>query len=194
MKRPSLFSYVIGNAVSVLLLGGLTCYLGYEWWSGDTSAFFAIIFAIATASAANANERVSRYNRRKREWDAMEGRTARRSSFLTGRRMRLLLGIPAWLIGAYGALAFSNDPIGHVGAILFWLASAAGIIGSIVQWIRARPRRIKTTASKDVAVTLCVGRPTQSADLGYAYRALPNYCVDLLNRGAGSAALRQTAD
>ena len=174
-------TYALGNAVSVALLCALTCYLGYGWWTGSISGVFTVIVALVTLSAMNANGRLNRYSQWKREWDAMEGRTPSGRGFaLSGRWVRLLIGVPTWFAFASLALAVSNDPVGRIGADLFWLATAVGVGGGIIQWLRSRTAKLRPMSSKDVPVSLCVKTPNASPDLAQAYRSLPPYCRSLI--------------
>jgi hypothetical protein len=181
MTRPSIITYAFGNALSVTVLFAATCYLGYQWYTGAASSFFAVAVALATASAMNANSRLAKYRDWKREWDAMDGRPAAGGRFaMSSRTLRVLMAIPVWCLFAYLVLNNGASPLDHVATGLFWLMTAVIVVGSIVQWWRSRWARIRPRVSKDVPVTLCVKSAGQSGNLADAYRALPDYCASLL--------------
>jgi hypothetical protein len=183
MTRPGIITYAFGNALSVTVLVAATCYLGYQWYTGNVAGFFVLVLGLVTISAGNANSRLTRYRDWKREWDAMEGRAPSRSFFpISGRVARWLVGIPAWLLFGYLALTSGNGAGNRVAAMLFWLATVVGIVGSLIQWWRSRSTKRSPVGSKDVPVTLCVKAAGQSADLSDAYRALPTYCASLIAR------------
>jgi hypothetical protein len=182
MKRPSGFTYVVGNPVSVIALALGAAYLAYQWWNGGSPAIALAAF-IAAAYAMGANSRLQKYNDWKREWEAMEGkrpsqRTARR--VLNSVAVRVAIGLPLWCAFAYLALTSGNDPTMRAARALFLLATLVMAVGFAYRLMRRR--RPRANASRDVPVTLCVAPPRQSPDLAQAYAALPVYCRAILRK------------
>ncbi len=187
MRRPSGFTYVIGNPLSVIALALGAAYFAYQWWSGGSPAIALAAF-LAAAYAAGASGRLQKYNDWKREWDAMGGkrpaeRTARR--VWNSVAVRVVIGLPLWCVFAYLALTGGNATEMRVARALFWLATLVMLIG--LTYRLARRRKSRAIASRDVAVTLCVPPPRQSPDLNQAYASLPTYCRTLLRSGTAEA-------
>jgi len=186
MNRPSPFTFLLGNPVSLLAFWLLTAFLAYQWYANGASGLLPIIVGIGALSASNAYRRVEAYRLWKREWDAMDGKPASKpwlTGVLRGTMMKIIVGGGIWCAFAYAALKASNQPGMQIVAGMFWLGTLLLVGGGIYRLVRrGSPTKAKAEAMRDVPVTQCLRTPTQSPDLEHAFAALPDYCVPLLER------------
>jgi hypothetical protein len=186
MNRPSPFTYLIGNPISLIGAWLLTAFLAYQWYANGGPGILPIITGIAAISASNAYARIDKYRLWKREWEAMNGVAT--TGTITGDLMqkpafRFVIGGAIWCVFAYGALTIGNRPGGQAAAGLFWIATLVMIAGGLYRLFRRkRAAAPKQAAIRDVPVTQCLRAPMLGPDLRQAYAALPEYCVPLLQR------------
>jgi len=192
MNRPTIFNYIIGNPVSVIGLWILTAFLTYQWYALNGPVLLPIIAGLGAISASNAAQRIGKYRDWKRDWDAMSGiAPAPAGAFLRTPAVRLFVGVPLWLLMAYGALTVTNTPGGRVAAGLFWLATLLVVGNWMVQAVRRRSaRRPKARQVKEVIVGQCLRAPMRSPALQQAYRELPDYCRPLFVRREQARSVR----
>ena len=184
MNRPAVFNYVIGNPISLIVLWVLTAFLTYQWYALGGPVLLPIITGLGAISASNAYQRIDKYRHWKRDWDAMNGvAPAPAGAFLRTPAVRIFVGLPLWLLMAYGTLTVANTPGGRVAAALFWLATLLVVGNWIVQGVRRRRSRTpKARQVKEIAVGQCLRAPMRSPALQQAYRDLPDYCRPLFVR------------
>ena len=186
MNRPSPFTYLIGNPISLIGAWLITAMLAYQWYAKGGPGILPIITGIAALSASNAYSRIDKYRLWKREWEAMNGVAT--TGTVTGDLMRtsgfkIIAGSVIWCAFAYGALTIGKEPGGQAAAGLFWIGTLVLIVG----WLYRRGRRKTATTPKeaairDVPVIQCLRVPMQSPALQQTYAALPEYCVPLFTR------------
>jgi hypothetical protein len=186
MNRPSPFTYLIGNPITLIGAWLLTAFLAYQWYANGGPGILPIITGIAAISASNAYARIDKYRLWKREWEAMNGVAT--TGTMTGDLMRttgfrVVIGGAIWCLFAYGALTIGKQPGGQTAAGLFWIATLVMIVGGLYRLIRRkRAAAPKQSAIRDVPVTQCLRAPMQAPDLRQAYAALPEYCAPLFQR------------
>ena len=181
MRKPGPATYLFGNPATVLAAVGATAFFGYQWWSNDSSPLPAIVAFLIACQSMRSSDQLQKYNEWKREWDALEGRAspARGGSFTLTPALRFAIALPAWGIGVYMALTIGDDPMGKLGALLFWLASAVAVCVLLFRlvrplWQKRQPK--KAVNARDPVVSICVKPPQASPALPDAYRQLPAYC------------------
>ncbi|MGH6871250.1 MAG: hypothetical protein ACREHE_07075 [Rhizomicrobium sp.] len=186
MNRPSPFTYLIGNPLSLIGAWLLTAFLSYQWYANGGPGILPIITGIAAISASNAYARIDKYRLWKREWEAMNGVVT--TGTVTGDLMqkpgfRFVIGGAIWCVFAYGALTIGNQPGGQTAAGLFWVGTLVLILGGLYRLVRRNraPAAAKKAEIRDVPVTLCV-KPQQSPSVSQAFAALPEYCAPLFER------------
>jgi hypothetical protein len=182
MNRPSPFTYLIGNPLSLIGAWLLTAFLSYQWYANGGPGILPIITGIAAISASNAYARIDKYRLWKREWDAMNGVVT--TGTVTGDLMqttgfRVVVGGAIWCVFAYGALTIGNQPGGQIAAGLFWIGTLVMMGGGLYRLARRNKAKApKAQQIRDVPVTLCV-KPQQSPSVSQAFAALPEYCAPL---------------
>ncbi len=183
MKRPAFSAYLFGNPISILALIAVTAALTYFWWTAQGSGFLALIAGLGLAYGFKANDELEKYGQWKREWQAMEGKSAR--GIPGGLRIALRV------IGAVVAFCFivvvlvdTPDTLDmQVAKGLVVLALLIGIGGWIYRGAKAlRARRRQRDSFRDVPVAVCIPAPRQATTLTGAYAAVPAYCAALLQR------------
>ena len=184
MNRPSLFTYLIGNPLSLLALWLVTAYLAYQWYGAQVPVIFPIMTGIAAIAASNAYQRLDKYRLWKREWETMNGGPSShsRASIMRKPGVRIVLGLAIWCAMAYGALTLGNQPGTQVAAGLFWVATLVLIVGSLYRLARRKRATPKQAEIRDVPVTVCLKTPQQSPSLNQAFASLPEYCVPLFEK------------
>jgi hypothetical protein len=192
MNRPSAFTYLIGNPISLIGAWLLTAFLAYQWYANGGPGILPIITGLAALSASNAYARIDKYRLWKREWEAMNGVST--TGTMTGDLMRtkgfrFIVGGAIWCVFAYGALTIGNQPGSQWVAGLFWLGTLAMIGGGIYNLIkRKRVAAPKQVAIRDIPVGQCLRVPMQSPNLQQSYASLPEYCAPLFQRSQESGA------
>ena len=73
MNRPSAFTYLIGNPISLIGLWLVTAILAYRSYEAQLPIILPIITGIAAISATNAYQRLDAYRLWRREWEALGG-------------------------------------------------------------------------------------------------------------------------
>jgi hypothetical protein len=177
VKRPGIGTYLIGNPLSALALTGLTGWLAWQWYIGELSGLVPIAVGIVTISAFDAFRRIGEYKLWQREWNAMEGRAPTPRPLPRIRlnlAMRLLVGAPLWLAGAYGALHAGNDPLVQIAAALFWLGTLLAAGAVLYRWRKRTPAT--PNVSRNPRVTHCISVPSVSVPIVQAILNLPGYC------------------
>lgn len=186
MNRPSPFTYLVGNPISLIGVWLFTAFLAYQWYANGGPGLLPIITGIAAISASNAYQRLDKYRLWKREWEAMNGVVT--TGTLTGDFMRttgfkVVVGGAIWCAFAYGALTIGKQPGGQAVAGLFWIGTLL-LAGSAVYRLirRNRPASPKAQEIRDIPVTQCLRAPSQSPNLQQAFASLPEYCLPLFER------------
>jgi hypothetical protein len=186
MNRPSAFTYLIGNPISLIGAWLLTAFLAYQWYANGGPVILPIITGLAALSASNAYARIDKYRLWKREWDAMNGVVT--TGTMTGDLMqtkgfRFIVGGAIWCVFAYFALTIGYQPGSQWAAGLFWLGTLVMVVGNIYNFFkRKRAASPKQAAIRDVPVTQCLRVPAQSPTLQQGYASLPEYCAPLFQR------------
>jgi hypothetical protein len=184
MKRPGPIVFAFGNPVSVTVLAIIAAYLVYEWWRGEIPPAGAVVAFFAAAYAGHANKTYERYRVWKREWEIMEGRASASASsraLARGGPLRIALGLA--VLGAWGyfAITDANAPGMQIPVDGFWLATLALAVAGIYRLVRWRKSH-RQIASRDVAVTVCLGIPRQSPRASDTVPMLPQYCSLIFQR------------
>lgn len=172
MKPPRAINWVIGNAFVLVILGLLFFAATYQWLALGGSPIVTVVLAIVGGWSASAHDRVLRYRQWKEEWDSMNGQAARRGPSLGA--VRKMAAVAGWGVGAWGSITYAGDPGYAIPVALFWLGTLVMIFVGIVRLFRRGVR-----PSRDVIVTVCLGKPAQSPDLKQVYAAIPDYCRQL---------------
>jgi len=190
MNRPSAFTYLIGNPLSLIALWLLAALAGYRWYAGDAEIIWPVIAALAAISAANANGRLNKYRLWKRDWEAMNGVVT--TGTIIGDLMlrpvfRVVAGGAIWLAMAYGALTLASQPGMKVATALFWLGTLLLVCAGAFRWARLRWTGARQTRRVgDVLVAVCVAIPRQSPTTKQAFGQLPDYCFQLYQAHSSS--------
>ncbi len=71
MNRPSAFTYLIGNPISLIGLWLVTAILAYRSYEAQLPIILPIITGVAAILATNAYQRLDAYRLWKREWEAL---------------------------------------------------------------------------------------------------------------------------
>lgn len=184
MNRPSAFTYLIGNPLSLIALWLLAAFAGYRWYTGDAGIIWPVIATLAAISAWNANGRLNKYRLWKREWEAMNGVVTTGTiigDLIQRPAVRAVIGGATWLAMAYGALTLANQPGMKVATGLFWLGSLFLICAIAYRSMKRRRTRAETTRQVgDVPVTVCLTPPRLSPSSQQAMSLIPDYCKRLL--------------
>ncbi|MBS0473090.1 MAG: hypothetical protein JSR60_18615 [Proteobacteria bacterium] len=72
MRKPAPVTYFFGNPVVVIGLIIATIYFAYQWWANSWSPLTPLLALLAASYGTKASDEISKYNRWKREWEALE--------------------------------------------------------------------------------------------------------------------------
>ncbi|MDP1735999.1 MAG: hypothetical protein Q8L23_01010 [Caulobacter sp.] len=181
MNPPSLWTWLVGNAVSFIAVCMGFLFVGYLFLTTGQYGFQLLVLSGISWHSYRANDRVRAFQAWQREWKAMNGETPTRLTLPRLGPLRILGGIAVWLLGAWFALEEANTPGLQIPLGMFWLGSILmvgyGLYRLVVRLRGARSR-------SDGAARVALSRPFQSPALQDAYSALPEYCWPLFQRSA----------
>lgn len=174
MTPPTTRDRILGSLPLVILLWGLTAISGFQAWQGEVSYGLPIVFGFVAIAATNARARVRQSELFNKDWEAM-GRTNRGGKPFKNSPLAILLGAILWIAMAAGVFVYAIEPETRPLAAL----AGAGIALPIIVWALRSWRKGAKKAYKDVAVSQCMKIPRNSPTVQNAYRALPDYCVQM---------------
>ena len=180
MKRPSLFTYLIGNPFSGLGIVGFGGYLIYAWFQGRTTGFVALLAAGAISMAVKAGDQLTEYYFWKRQWDAMAGIAPGERFAWLWRKVNKPIAVALWLSGAYGITTLDPRKPETGLATLGFAAGTLMIIGVLLYRWRKRVRRRRP--AKVVPVDIALEVPRRSPGPKEFMKGVPGYCARL-NQG-----------
>lgn len=179
MNPPSLWTWLVGNAVSFVAICIGFLVLAYLFVTTGQYGFQLLVLSAISWHSYRANDRVRAYQSWQREWQAMSGETPTRLTLPRLVPLRVLGGIAVWLLGAWFALEEANTPGLQVPLGMFWLGSLLmvgyGLYRLVARLWRGAPRQ------RDGAVRVALVRPFQSPSISHATEALPDHCRRLLH-------------
>jgi hypothetical protein len=174
MKRPPAAVMFFGHPAITLAVALAFLWVAYLWLQAEASGVAALAALIAAGSCGKANDRYREYRQWKREWDLMGGKPT--AAPTGGPKLKLLLGLLAWCLLAAAALDAMAEPQTRWLAMLFWGATALGLLNRLLLWRKSRP----PARAREAAVSVCLRKPGRSPSFAEARSALPDYCQRLL--------------
>lgn len=195
MNPPSQTDYALGHPLS-LLIGFFVSFslLGRFCIDVETHQSPSLLMLIAALLLArrmgDARKRLAAHNNWRREWQEMSGEAPRRSAVRPGT-YRSLIGALVWLL----LLAWqagdepATQPAHGIVSVALWGLTFWGLYGIGRQFLRlvawavrpSSPTRLRPTSHHVVAI--CVAKPMSSPSPKDFTRALPEYCLALLEAG-----------
>jgi len=178
MRKPSDTSLLIGHPIVVLPVTLSAIWMLYECLYQFSLLPIALGLGFAGYLCGKANARREAYRRWKRQWDAMDDGKATAPS---PRRHRKWPGIIALVVLLAYFVAHASDPVYRV-ALVWLVISVAAPGGAALIWKRWGRSGAKSSNRID-PVQSCIRSPMLPiTDLKRAYRALPDYCWQVLRR------------
>jgi len=196
MNRPSLFTVLLGNWLSVggvLSFTGLAC---YRWATRnahqDTISWVVPAAGLLLSKASVlARGRMNEHRRWSRAWSEMAGGSAARRGARWGRRLlcwAAWVGLGAWLTNhQYVAATPVHRVFGVTFAALTLWGVSVPVVGS-VRWLRRRVAIRPSRQAREDVVTICLPVPRTSPKASLSVSALPHYCVPLLRSSSETVA------
>jgi hypothetical protein len=209
MNRPAYTQYVIGSAVSVTAMVGVTAFVAFRWCTqqehGESISWIVPAVALcATRAAVRARARVSTYKNWKRSWQAMSGVTPQRKARSTAARLSWAIAVILWAALLGWLVPHQDEKSTQLVVVTFaWLLLTAWGVGAaawgVLRWAfpRARPPAPvaeRRERKREELVEVCVGVPwAASPSLRRIRATLPDYCKALLAREERSDAVSGNA-
>jgi hypothetical protein len=197
MNRPSLFSFAIGNLLSVPAILAVTALACYRWctqqqhhehmsWLVPTAAL------MASKASLVARGRIADYRRWSRAWDRMSGAGGNRTGARSRPRVvRALLAWVAWVgLGAWLCQPhpeFVGTPVRGLYAATFGALTLWGVSVPVIataRWLRRRVGAIRAPRTRDHVVAIALPVPRSSPTVAAAAAAVPDYCHRLMATSA----------
>ena len=192
MNRPSLFSFAIGNLLSVPAILGATALACCRWhtqqqhhehisWLVPTAAL------MLSKASLLARGRIAAYKRWNRAWDAMSGTGGNRVARSRTRVGRALLawlawlGLGVWLLNPHPQ--FAGTPVRGLYAAAFSALTLWGVSVPVLgaaRWLRRRVGAIRVRRPRDHVVAIALPVPRRSPTVADAVAMLPPYCRALM--------------
>lgn len=179
MKRPPLIAYLVGNLLSVFLIGAYFLYTAYAAFCTGGSGWLAFGMLLAVSYAGSCYSKLESYDLWKREWDSMSGAPPKRP--LIARGSLAQVAAMAILFAVVMLLAIAGAGAHYSGLRTIWLVLGELALAGLFVLRLARHRKSKAKPTKAQVVSVCLAVPYQSIDLSQSYRALPDYCRQLLS-------------
>ena len=186
MNKPKVFTYLIGNPLSVLALLGLSGYLVYLWfgYNGNASVLFLIAPAAITSAALKASSQLITYRNWSREWEQLSGDKSAARVYLKGLepwRIKILIGVA--IVSGYFVID-SNADLHQPATWVLGLCVVCFLV-AIIRWIRHIFGRFqfgksKVRAGKEYIVEQCLPPFKNSPRPLQAVHALPPYAKSLI--------------
>jgi len=173
MNPPSLWTWLVGNAVSFIAVCIGFLFVGCLFLTTGQYGFQLLVLSAITWHSYRAHDRVRAFQAWQREWQAMSGETPTRLTLPRLGPLRVLGGIAMWLVAAWFALEESRTSWLQIPLGMFWLGSIL-MAGYGLYRLVARLRGARLLGDGTVRVLLA--RPFQSPSTQYAAGALPPHC------------------
>lgn len=177
MTPPPLKTRLLGHPLVALTVTLMGMFLLYGCWQAGASGLLPGIAVLAImAAATRAADQVNAYRSWKRAWDNMADRAPSRWAGWWKKPLGALLagGMLCYMLSQAGRSEYQMA--------LGWMA-LFGVVAAIV-WLVQRLRRgaARRRIGKVEPVRVVATRRWASPDLARAYRALPDYCLQAMQR------------
>lgn len=176
MNRPPLKTRLVGHPLVTGPLSIAAAWSGYACWQNTDVLPGTICLMVLAGWSLNANGVMVRYQSWKRAWDGMAPSHAPRHS----SAWRPWAGAAMIAATFFYVTAHANQP-GYAFA-QGWMV--IGLSLATILWLGKRLRRGRTKGNRNDLATVVIRRPLLPVpSVEEAYRRLPAYCRQLLERG-----------
>jgi hypothetical protein len=175
MRAPRLAVRILGNSACTLAIVGASGYATYLWWTQQAHNDWAPLLALmATGAAVNANQKLTAYKNWKMSWDVLGGDVPRAGKY----RIRLMIGIPLWLVFAVGVIGLDYHRPANVVAAACFAAASVLMLCRLVPGSK-QPAAARPKPRKLVTVSVLLPVPGHSPSVQQIVQSLPAYCARL---------------